>query len=106
MMNEMNRKLAIEYTTNVLKTLKKVKKQDPQLYKKIKVAIAQIREEPFVGESKKSDLKGVFSLDIRHTKTNYELAYMIKEKDKGEFIIVLMFGTRENFYIELKKYLN
>lgn len=102
----MSKMLAIEYTTNVLKTLKKVKKKDPLLYQKIKVAIAQIREEPFVGESKKGDLKGVFSLDIRHTKTDYELAYMIKAKDNGEFIIVIMFGTRENFYKELKKYLN
>ena len=42
--------------------------------------------------------------DIYYNKTNYELAYTVEWVD-GEMIIVVMAGTRENYYDELKRYI-
>jgi hypothetical protein len=38
-------------------------------------------------------------------KINYEIAYTIDILEDGEVVIIIMAGTRENFYNELKKYL-
>ncbi|MHB1335385.1 MAG: type II toxin-antitoxin system RelE/ParE family toxin [Candidatus Humimicrobiaceae bacterium] len=61
--------------------------------------INEIIQNPYIG-----DLSGVFSCDIFYNKINYELAYtIIKEKD--ETVVVILAGTRENFYNELKRYM-
>ncbi len=60
--------------------------------------------EPFIGEVKTGDLSGVYCCDIFYNKTNYELAYTII-KENGETIVVILAGTRENFYEELKQYI-
>ena len=39
-----------------------------------------------------------------YNKVNYELAYMIERVDE-EIIVVIMAGTRENFYEQLKRYM-
>ena len=39
-----------------------------------------------------------------YNKTNYELAYRVRQLD-DLIIIVIMAGTRENFYNELKRYI-
>lgn len=101
----MNRKLDIVISSLMKRKLKKLKKREPQLYTKVLKAIELIREEPYVGDSKAGDLKGIFSMDIRYKRTGYELAYILKENEDGEYVLVLLFGTRENFYKELKRYL-
>lgn len=50
------------------------------------------------------DLNGIYGYDIYYNHTNYELAYTIETATDGETIIVIMAGTRENFYDQLKKY--
>jgi mRNA-degrading endonuclease RelE of RelBE toxin-antitoxin system len=40
---------------------------------------------------------------LYYHKTNYEIAYRIYE-DEGLIVIILV-GTRENFYDELKRYI-
>jgi len=42
--------------------------------------------------------------DIYYNKTNYEIAYTVKDID-GETVLIVLAGTRENFYRELKRYL-
>ena len=42
--------------------------------------------------------------DIYYNKTNYELAYTV-EYEGEKIIVVVMAGTRENFYDELKRYM-
>jgi len=42
--------------------------------------------------------------DLSGVKTNYELAYTIFEED-DETVVVILAGTRENFYEELKRYM-
>lgn len=69
-------------------------------------ALLEIAKDPYsAGEAKTGDLAGIFCRDVYYNKTNYELAYRIYEED-GQLVVVLMAGTRENFYKELKRYLN
>lgn len=84
------------------KFLKKLKdKKLKVLYQK---AIDSILEDPFIGDAKIGDLAGIFGYDIYYNKTNYELAYTI-EYVEDRVVVVIMAGTRENFYDELKRYM-
>lgn len=88
------------------KFLKKIK--DRQLKQLYKDAIDAILKDPSIGEDKHGDLEGVKGYDIYYNKINYELAYTIEyvEGEDGvpEVVVVIMAGTRENFYDELKRY--
>lgn len=90
------------------KYLKKIK--DNKLKRLYQSAIDVILQNPEIGELKNGDLSGIRGYDIYYNKTNYELAYTIEyvikeEQEEPEMIVVIMAGTRENFYDELKKYL-
>ena len=95
--------LPVDYTTIAKKYFKKL--NDQQLKKFYKEAILSIRENPYIGDAKTGDLKGIYSLDIHHNKTNYELAYRVSQLENGDIVIIIMAGTRENFYEELKRYM-
>jgi len=69
-------------------------------------ALTKISEDPYgAGEAKVGDLAGIYCRDVYYNKTNYEIAYQIIEIDEQVVVIVLA-GTRENFYQELKRYMN
>jgi len=85
------------------KFIKKIK--DKQLFKKFQEAFNEIIKDYTVGKIKKGDLTGIYGYDVFYNKTNYEIAYSV-EIDEDENIIIIMIGTRENFYKELKNYLN
>ena len=70
-----------------------------------KDAIEKIREDPEIGEQKTGDLTGIFGYDIFYNRTNYELAYTIEIGNDGKAVVVIMAGTRENFYEQLKRYM-
>lgn len=82
--------------------IKKLK--DKKLKALYRDAVDKIREDYTVGEAKTGDLSGVFGYDIYYNKTNYELAYTV-EYLNGEIIVIIMAGTRENFYEQLKRYM-
>ena len=84
------------------KFLKKLK--DKKLKSLYKEAIEMICEDYSIGEEKTGDLAGMYGYDIYYNKTNYELAYRVRQLD-DLIIIVIMAGTRENFYEELKRYI-
>lgn len=48
------------------------------------------------------DLSGIRPYDVRYDGINYELAYRIYETD-GKKVVVILAGTRENFYDEPKR---
>ena len=89
------------------KYLKKLKdKKLKQLYKE---TIDAILANPEIGEEKTGDLKGVRCCDIYYNKTNYELAYSIEyiqveDNSEPEVVVIILAGTRENFYEVLKRY--
>lgn len=86
------------------KYFKKLK--DKKLKELYKEAIQKIAEDPYIGETKKGDLSGIYGYDIYYNKTNYEIAYTIEENTDGEVVVVILAGTRENFYEMLKSYIN
>lgn len=84
------------------KFIKKI--SDKGLKNKIKEGLDRIKEDYTVGNRKTGDLKGFWSLDVYYNKTNYEICYELIENE-GKIILVVMIGTRENFYKELKRYI-
>ena len=94
--------MQVRFLPPAAKFIKKLKdKKLKELYKK---AIDEICEDYTVGEEKTGDLSGIFGYDIYYNKTNYELAYTIERVEEG-IVVVIMAGTRENFYDQLKRYM-
>ena len=89
------------------KFIKKIKNK--KLKKLYKEAVDLILENPLIGEEKKGDLRGIRGYDIYYNRVNYELAYTIEyvkdESGNVETVVVIMAGTRENFYEQLKRYI-
>lgn len=94
--------MQVRFLPPAAKFIKKLK--DKKLIELYKKAIDEICEDYTVGEEKTGDLSGIFGYDIYYNKTNYELAYTI-ERVEEEIVVVIMAGTRENFYDQLKRYM-
>ena len=73
--------------------LKKLK--DKRLKEKFKEAVKLISENPYIAKEKNGDLSGFRSYDVRYDGVNYEI--------DGKKVVVILAGTRENFYDELKR---
>jgi len=84
--------------------LKKLKEKP--LKAKFQEAIDEILLNPYIGDPKTGDLSGISCCDIFYNKTNYELTYSIIEENGETVIAILLAGTRENFYDELKRYMH
>lgn len=67
-------------------------------------AVDQILADPHIGDAKVGDLSGVYCYDVYYNKTNYEIAYTIVTNEDTTVVIILA-GTRENFYEQLKRYM-
>lgn len=93
----------IGFLPSAAKFLKKC--NDKKLKLLYQEAIDKIKNDYTVGESKTGDLAGICCYDIYYNKTNCELAYRV-EYAENKIIVVIMAGTRENFYDELKRYMN
>jgi len=92
----------VRFLPPAAKYLKKIK--DKNLKKLYQNAVDAIVEDHTIGETKHGDLSGIYCYDIFYNKTNYELAYRVEYVD-NKIIVVIMAGTRENFYEELKNYI-
>lgn len=92
----------VRFLPPAAKFIKKLK--DKKLKMLYQEAVDKIKEDYTVGEVKTGDLSGVFGYDIYYNKTNYELAYTV-EYLEDKVIVVIMAGTRENFYDQLKQYM-
>lgn len=92
----------VRFLPPAAKFLKKLK--DKKLKLLYQEAVDKICENHLVGEPKTGDLSGVYGYDIYYNKTNYELAYTV-EYIEDKVIVVIMAGTRENFYEQLKQYM-
>lgn len=94
--------LQVRFLPPAAKFINKLK--DRKLKSLYKKAIDEICEDYTIGQEKTGDLSGIYGYDIYYNKVNYELAYMIERVDE-EIIVVIMAGTRENFYEQLKRYM-
>ncbi len=102
----MSELLPYTLTKRAGKVLVKIRKSDKRLYGKINAAILTIRESPYIGEVKKGDLKGFYSVDVFHQSSNYEICYAIEEDENGNLIAIILIDPLENFYTELKRYVD
>ena len=80
------------------KFLKKLKNDN--LKSLFKESFKKISQNPYIGQPKKGILNGILCYDVYYDKTNYEIAYRIYE---NKIVIVILVGTRENFYNLLKR---
>lgn len=92
----------VRFLPPAAKFIKKMK--DKKLKMLYQEAVDKIREDYTVGEAKTGDLSGVYGYDIYYNRTNYELAYTVEYRE-DKMIVVIMAGTRENFYDQLKQYM-
>lgn len=92
----------LELLSRAKRYLKSLNKQH-ELLSKIKDNLNLIQKNPFIGERNKGDLKNTYSVDFRYQKTTYEIAYYIKEETN--LVLIILIGTRENFYDILKQYI-
>ena len=92
----------ILFSSRAERFFKKIKEKP--LKEAYKTAPLKLSKNPYIGQPKSGDLAGIYSFDVNHKGINYELAYTISE-DCGKKIIVLLAGTRENFYEQLKQYI-
>jgi mRNA interferase RelE/StbE len=95
--------LPVEFLGPAEKYFKKLK--DKNLKEKYRIAIYTIRENPNIGGVKTGDLAGILGYDIYYQKTNYEIAYRVAENEQGELVVIIMAGTRENFWEAVKRYM-
>ena len=66
-----------------------------------KEAIDKIKVDPYIGKQKAGDLQGVYGYDVKYAGVNYDIAYRIFEKN-DRLVVIILAGTRENFYEELQ----
>lgn len=91
----------IRFTTAAEKYFKKLK--DNALKHKYEIALLAISKDPYIGELKVGDLAGCYCYPIFYNRTKYDIAYKVYEQDT-KLIVVILAGTRQNFYAELKRY--
>ncbi len=82
--------------------LKKIKEKSLKLL--FQENIDEIIKNPYQGEPKTGDLSGVYCYDFFYNKTNYKIAYTIIE-DNDKAVVIILSGTHENFYNQLKRYM-
>ena len=92
----------LDFLPGAKRFFKKIR--DKHLQEAMKDALQKIAENPYIGEAKVGDLAGLYGFDVFYNKTNYEIAYRIYEEN-GKLVVVVLAGTRENFYDELKRYI-
>ena len=90
----------VSYAKSAERYFKKIK--DKKLLLAFKEAIDKLTKNPHIGVQKVGDLRGIYGFDIKYDGVNYELAYRIYE-ERGQLIVIILAGTRENFYNELKR---
>jgi len=95
--------LPIEFLRPTENYFKKLK--DKELKRKYYNALQDIRTNPQIGQMKTGDLAGIYGYDISYKGINYEIAYRLSEIENGEIIVIIMAGTRGNFWNAVKNYM-
>ena len=80
---------------------KKVKKFSKNEKKILDTEIKKILSDPFIGQEKKGDLRGVHVHKFKIYTVQYLLAYRFVK----ETVELIMIGPHENYYRDLKSYM-
>ncbi|WP_449355771.1 type II toxin-antitoxin system RelE/ParE family toxin [Virgibacillus natechei] len=86
--------------------MKKDLKKNKTVKESFETAFKEILTNPKSGELEIGDLSGIYTYDFRIAKVQYRIAYTIKEGEKGTYILFILAGAHENFYRDLKRFVN
>ncbi|MDI6792779.1 MAG: type II toxin-antitoxin system RelE/ParE family toxin [bacterium] len=89
------------FLSNLAKQRKK--KLPKNLLERFNQEIDKICTDPYIGESKSGDLKGVYVHKFNAFGLLYLIAYLIDDAEREIYIAAI--GPHENFYRDLKKFL-
>ncbi len=92
--------MKIKQSTKFKKSFKKLPENQQKMVEKV---IRNIVDKPDIGENKKGDLAAIRVYQCKIQKQLMLLAYQIAEIDGVLYLLLL--GTHENFYRDLKQYL-
>ncbi|MFA6735990.1 MAG: type II toxin-antitoxin system RelE/ParE family toxin [Saccharofermentanales bacterium] len=92
----------IRFTKAAEKYFKKIKEKN--LKNAFHAALIDISADPYTGHMKSGDLSGIYCYDVFCQRTNYEIAYQVFDNSNC-IVVIILAGTRENFYDELKRYI-
>ncbi len=81
---------------------KRVKKLNEKEKYELDIEINEIVNGPSIGSEKKGDLRGIFVHKFNLQNQKYLLAYRVINE---EILELIMLGTHENYYRDLKTYL-
>ena len=81
------------------KKVKRLRKRDKRI---LDNQIQRILDNPAIGQEKKGDLRGVFIHKFKIQTTQHLLSYRFV----GDALELIMIGPHENYYRNLKTYLN
>jgi mRNA interferase RelE/StbE len=70
-----------------------------------RTALDRLEEDPYIGQPKRGDLAGIYGYDVNHAGVNYEIAYVVYEESTKR-VVVMLAGSRQNFYEQLKRYID
>ena len=85
------------------KLLKQVKKKNKKLYSELHIQQSKIKNDPLIGDKLKGDLKELRSHDFKFHQVDLRVCYAYYEED--QHVKFVYFGTRENFYRDVKRYI-
>ena len=80
---------------------RKVKKLHKQDKSALDVQVRKIIQNPSIGDEKKGDLKGISVYKFKLGSTQYLIAYRFS----NNFLELIMLGSHENYYRDLKSYI-
>ena len=90
------------YSSHLRRYFKTVREK--ALQEAFKEAIRAVLADPGAGDAKRGDLTGISTARFSYRGTQYRLAYRFDAEHQA--VVFLFAGTRENFYDELKRYLD
>lgn len=92
----------VQLSKRVIKYLKKIKiKKLKQLF--LDTIYDKLSNNPYLGNGKTGDLQNYYAVGFRYNKVTYRIAYVIED---DQLIIIILAGTHEGFYRELKRIIN
>lgn len=86
------------------KILKQVEKKNKKLYSEFNDQLSEIMNDPLTGARLKGDLNDFRSHDFKFQQVSLRICYAYHEDD--QHVTLVYFGTRENFYRDVKRYVN
>lgn len=88
----------IEITNSVKKDIKNLPNK---IQEKINNTFLELSDNPFLGDSLKGEFSEYFSIHFKILKVEYRIIYRVYDKEL--VILVVLVGSRENIYKQLKR---